>query len=394
MAAGSTSESSRAFVALSSIMAVGLLGVVLHSSPAATLAEGLAQVAVGVAASTAAAVVGGLLGFLFAIPRTSQGEDSTRFQVEGAPRGDRVVDYHANTNLEQISDWLTKILVGVGLTQITTLPENLRQVSTFVARGLGEGPSAPAFAGSILVVFTICGFLQSYLWTRLYLPGEFRQADIKSLANQVSQVNQKVANLERQAERDAVAIGYAQRQLNPSTDAPPVPPEELSEAIRAASPAARALVFSQAQQLRKGSWKDQPTAMDRVIPIFKGLVEGDASGDEHRYFGQLGYALKDRSSPDWKGAEAAFDRAIALRGPWQKGWVLYEFNRALCKIARFPAADGTGARDDGLKESIVDDLAVATSGGLREMVLKEPVVARWMQSQGVTQGDLARKGTE
>ncbi len=32
------------------------------------------------------------------------------------------VNYRSNTNLEQISDWLTKILVGVGLTQQTFFP--------------------------------------------------------------------------------------------------------------------------------------------------------------------------------------------------------------------------------------------------------------------------------
>src|SRR5262249_28659577 len=149
------------------------------------------------------------------------------------------------------------------------------QVSTYVGQGLGDAPSAPAFAGALLVVFSACGFLLSYLWTRLYLPGEFRQADINALASQVSRVNQKVASLERQAKLDAVAISYAQRQLNPSTDNPPARVKDLAEAIKTSSPAARALIFAQSQQVRKDNWQNNPAIMTRVLPIFQALVESD-----------------------------------------------------------------------------------------------------------------------
>src|SRR6266508_6277591 len=56
-------------------------------------------------------VAGGLLGFLFGIPRSLAGPEGS---VDGAAAGGA---YRPNTNLEQISDWLTKILVGVGLVQ-------------------------------------------------------------------------------------------------------------------------------------------------------------------------------------------------------------------------------------------------------------------------------------
>jgi predicted secreted protein len=57
-------------------------------------------------------LIGGLLGFLFGIPRTLQQEAS---QATEQNRKDRPqeTNYAVNTNLDQISDWLTKILVGV-----------------------------------------------------------------------------------------------------------------------------------------------------------------------------------------------------------------------------------------------------------------------------------------
>lgn len=58
--------------------------------------------------ASASFLAGGLVGFLFGIPRAVQGST--------APSG--ATQYQANTNLEQVSDWLTKIIVGVGLVQI------------------------------------------------------------------------------------------------------------------------------------------------------------------------------------------------------------------------------------------------------------------------------------
>src|ERR1700730_13401118 len=61
--------------------------------------------------SSACMALGWAVGFLFGVPRVGSTPASTRI----------------NTNLEQISDWLTKILVGVGLTQLHKLPTALRR---------------------------------------------------------------------------------------------------------------------------------------------------------------------------------------------------------------------------------------------------------------------------
>src|SRR5579864_3778310 len=53
--------------------------------------------------------IGALLGFLFGIPRTLQGEAANK-ETESDNKNN--ISYKVNTNLEQISDWLTKVLVG------------------------------------------------------------------------------------------------------------------------------------------------------------------------------------------------------------------------------------------------------------------------------------------
>lgn len=73
---------------------------------------GWVQVAAfGLLLALASVMVGVLVGFLFGIPRALQNAGTG-----GAEAG--WGRYSTNTNLEQISDWLTKILVGVGLVEL------------------------------------------------------------------------------------------------------------------------------------------------------------------------------------------------------------------------------------------------------------------------------------
>ncbi|NBD32497.1 MAG: hypothetical protein GVY17_05900 [Cyanobacteria bacterium] len=63
--------------------------------------------------AVASLIGGGFVGFLFGVPRTLSQNGQ-----ENDPSSSAI---QANTNLEQISDWLTKILVGVSLTQIKAI---------------------------------------------------------------------------------------------------------------------------------------------------------------------------------------------------------------------------------------------------------------------------------
>jgi hypothetical protein len=230
-------------------------------------------------------------------------------------------------------------------------------------------------------LLTVCGFLLSYLWTRLYLPGEFRRADVITLSEQIT-------ILVQQPERDAKAIAFAERQLHPSTDNPPVADADLSDSIQHASLTVRAYIFSQAQQIRKDNWKNHPAIMLRLIPIFQALIDSDPDEEYHRYRAQLGYALKDKPNPDWKGAEAALDKAIEIRGVWRDGWALYKYNRATCKIAQW--RPGSDVR---LKTSIIDDLNVAIKGGLDAIVSRDQhdrKIQEWMEAEKVSERDLTK----
>lgn len=127
-----------------------------------------------------------------------------------------------NTNLEQISDWLTKIIVGVALVESQTLLDKMQKVATFMAKSMVKAseaalqaaqtpesaaassvasgadtasavaPSVPStavtaasslesfsstesFAYSVMLYFLATGLLGSYLLTRLFLQRAFEK---------------------------------------------------------------------------------------------------------------------------------------------------------------------------------------------------------------------------
>lgn len=75
--------------------------------------------------------VGALIGFLFGIPRVLQqdvipvSKPAPSGVTATSPTTESSIDSYSlkvNTNLEQISDWLTKIFVGLGLVQLQRVP--------------------------------------------------------------------------------------------------------------------------------------------------------------------------------------------------------------------------------------------------------------------------------
>lgn len=147
-----------AFSALALACVAGVLAILLFSYPQNHYWN---QVGVALALACASMVAGSLAGFLFGIPRTFQSADDL------LPKS-KEPEYRPNTNLEQISDWLTKIMVGVGLTQLSKIPGRLWSLAQKFAPGLGNHPGSPSFALSLIIFFSVAGFLVGYMWTRIY----------------------------------------------------------------------------------------------------------------------------------------------------------------------------------------------------------------------------------
>ena len=123
--------------------------------------------------SLAAFFIGGLIGFLFGIPK---------FNTKYNPTEER--EYLANTSLEQISEWLTKIIIGVGLTQLIVIPRNLQVLSEQIVQGIVCKHTCPpedtTFILSLILLYFILGFFFAFFYARLELNDKFVKASALS----------------------------------------------------------------------------------------------------------------------------------------------------------------------------------------------------------------------
>lgn len=121
--------------------------------------------------SGASFLSGVLLGFLFGFPRTSdESENSPAIKLR----------YRHNKNIEQISDWVIKMLIGIGLSQMTDFPRLLWHYASRLTNSVSTngGPAgAASVAVCLILFFLVCGFIEGYLATRLILPSELVEAD-------------------------------------------------------------------------------------------------------------------------------------------------------------------------------------------------------------------------
>jgi hypothetical protein len=80
-----------------------------------------------------------------------------------------------SSNLEQVADWVTKLLLGGGLTQMQRIPPKIWKWAGLVAIGIVGKSAAPdleanqAFAAGLLVYGFVLGFFGGFLTTKLQL---------------------------------------------------------------------------------------------------------------------------------------------------------------------------------------------------------------------------------
>jgi uncharacterized membrane protein len=106
----------------------------------------------------ASIAVGALIGFLFAVPRINP---EVKIHSRLIP----------NANVEAVSDWLTKILVGVGLVNFQSIGSFVGALAGQLAQDTGR---THAYALGLIVYFWAVGVIQGYVLTRIFLTARFR----------------------------------------------------------------------------------------------------------------------------------------------------------------------------------------------------------------------------
>lgn len=216
------------------------------------------------AIASAASLVGGIVGFLFGIPRTVQGSAATNGETQ----------YQGNTNLEQVSDWLTKILVGVGLVQLGRALPALGKLANGLGASLGGQASSGAFGLALAISYALLGFLFLYLWSREVLPKELPLAGVIQ------------AQLDARESARSAALALVTRQLDSLKGGTPPTQDELNKAIAAAPDSMRLQVFDEADHVRSVNLRENKPLMALTIPVFRALIASDPGQMYHRYHGQ------------------------------------------------------------------------------------------------------------
>jgi len=195
----------RLLLRLQILAAIGCLLIFTYSLRFWATGDLLRILGTGVLVAGAALLSGFLFGFIFGIPRVG-GEKATTRTANG-PNGTNAGTSEANlnhittnSNLVEISDWLTKILVGVGLVELSSFPRRLGELSHYLGIGLrpafcGGGACADFATGgeavglAIVVFYFTLGFLWGYVWTLLYF-----QRDLGGLVEKLER-NKRVTDL-------------------------------------------------------------------------------------------------------------------------------------------------------------------------------------------------------
>lgn len=128
-------------------------------------------VALSFLTALASFVAGAALGLLFGLPGRA-----------GDGRADGGGGYVDRTTLEQIADWLTKIIVGVALTQLPSIERRFDRLTVDVTHDLycphaGAAGCGRLVGGSIIAAFAVGGFLIAYLWMRRWFILEMLDRD-------------------------------------------------------------------------------------------------------------------------------------------------------------------------------------------------------------------------
>jgi hypothetical protein len=148
----------------------------------------------------AAAAVGALLGFLFGMPRARMAD----LTGEVTPRA--ATFYLTNSNLIKVSDWLTTIVIGLGLVNLGKVVPALRDLGHALHQPLGGTAYAGAVGISVLIVGVLAGFILDYLWTSIRVRELLEEAERQNRHTVPELRNQTLGEARETASRSNVTL--------------------------------------------------------------------------------------------------------------------------------------------------------------------------------------------
>jgi hypothetical protein len=139
---------------------IELIGIILYSS---TTEIYLKWVSLLILTGLAAMAAGSIFGFIIGIPRLNKNYTPSLNDNK----------FEGNTNLEEISDWITKLIIGVTLTQVILFPKFLSDIADTVVKAAQCPEKCGVYDKTIVITVIIYnfifGFYLGYLGARILL---------------------------------------------------------------------------------------------------------------------------------------------------------------------------------------------------------------------------------
>ncbi|MCU4177923.1 tetratricopeptide repeat protein [Bosea sp. BH3] len=311
-------------------------------------------------------LIGFFLGFLFGIPRSVQRAATVSMQSGagvallpdsqqgGASHKRSAQSYITNTNLEDISDWLTKIIIGISLVQFQNVLNYIRDSAVYSASFVAaksppdiyDGTTPMPFFMGLIVTGVLGGFLFSYLETRVRLTLIFISAENTFGAEEQGALLE--SGRRSITESDDAREQRAQPQLSPATEAD----RKLAAISRSEITDPKELVGWASAQARLGNFAVAEAAL-------RDALQGDP-GNVEIY---MRIADVRRLQRNYAGAVAIIQEGVGKAGSAQaKAQLLH---RAILTALYLP-------RPDGFQQAI--ELSDTL---LNEVKIAEPSVYLW-----------------
>lgn len=256
----------------------------------------------------------------------------------------------------------------------------------------------------IVLILAVFAFRQQFaaLFDRL---SKFSAGGVSvELSQKVDSLQERAERFERERESDDDAIAMVDIQLS-ETLSPPFDESVLISTVKQASRSALESIYSRAKSVRHSAWESLQEKrrgnyrteaereraiqqsivwMKRTIPIFRALTELEHRKRWHRYYAQLGYALKDTG--DIREARTVLKTAI---DEWAKQTGMpvsphYRFNWVYCEV-RIDNEDHSDGKPSLEKTQAEVKAALEEGSGfapLREALKSDPEVQAWLDRNG------------
>jgi hypothetical protein len=201
-------------------------------------------------------------------------------------------------------------------------------------------------------------------------------------------VKEEIQNIqsssENQENQNVLAIEYVDLFLSETITIKKISEHDLESQILKASPLALEFIYQKAKEARKSaSANSKKGLIERTIPIFAALTKSQHRKEKHRFFAQLGYALKDQSQPDWQAAKDNLEQAIQLWKEEHQASSLpphYCFNWVICAIKLENKAHPNTKSEVASKMNIIDRMkCVNQCEVLTKSLYEDESVNEWLK---------------